>query len=226
MAKSIQKKTAGSGIAVEGLNDVIFGLRGLEQAGEVRKAFRSFHKDLSKEVEAATRAEALRQREQGSAVPKRQRGSAGYVGGGTDRTAFLDIRKTNKFVRNLEFGRRYQFIPNLVVGRQKEAKSMQLSKTQRGAVGTAGKRLNRDGSLANQGVKGSYYPADKMKRRVYKKWVGDFWKASGGFPEGTKFGGYVAEKTIAGITPGLSESYSDQMQILVKRAIKGKKGKK
>ena len=222
MAKSIKKQTAGSGIAVEGLNDVIFGLRGLEQAGEVKKAFRSFHKDLSKEVEAATRAEALRQREQGAAVPKRQRGSAGYVGGGTDRTAFLDIRKTNKFVRSLEFGRRYQFIPNLVVGRQKDSSSNQLSKTQRGAVGRGDKRLNRDGSLQNQGIKGSYYPAEKMKRRVYKEWVGDFWKAQGGFPEGTKFGGYVAEKTIATITPGLSESYADEMQVLVKKAIKGK----
>ena len=222
MAKSIQKRTAGSGIAVEGLNDVIFGLRGLEQAGEVKKAFRSFHKDLSKEVEAATRAEALRQREQGASVPKRQRGSAGYVGGGTDRTAFLDIRKTNKFVRNLEFGRKYQFIPNLVVGRQKEGTSSSLSKTQRGAVGRGDKRLNRDGSLQNQGIKGSYYPAEKMKRRVYKEWVGDFWKAQGGFPEGTKYGGYVAEKTIATITPGLSESYADEMQVLVKKAIKGK----
>ena len=72
MAKGITKKTAGSGIAVDGLNDVIFGLRGMEQAGEVRKEFRSFHKDLAKEVEAKTRAEAIRQREAGAAVPKRQ----------------------------------------------------------------------------------------------------------------------------------------------------------
>ncbi|MAU89701.1 MAG: hypothetical protein CMC40_07315, partial [Flavobacteriaceae bacterium] len=101
MAKGTFKRTAGSGIAAEGLDDIIFGLRGLEQAGEVKKEFRAFHKSLSKEVELATRAEALRQKEQGFAVPKRTRGSAGYVGGGTDRTAFLDIRKTNKFVRNL-----------------------------------------------------------------------------------------------------------------------------
>ena len=56
----------------------------------------------------------------------------------------------------------------------------------------------------------SYYPAEKMKRRVYKEWVGDFWTRQGGFPEGTKYGGYVAEKTIARVVPGLSaEDYSD-----------------
>lgn len=213
MAKSITKKTAGSGIAVEGLNDVIFGLRGLEQAGEVRKEFRTFHKSLAKEVEAKTRAEALRQREQGEAVPKRQRGSSGYVGGGTDRTAFLDIRKTNKFVRNLEFGRKYQFIPNLVVGRAKQGPSNTLSKTQRGVVG----RPQGQG-----GIKGSYYPASKMKRRVYKEWVGDFWTRQGGFPEGTKYGGYVAEKTIARVVPGLSAEYADEMMKLVRRAIRGR----
>ena len=182
---SIQKQTAGSGIAVEGLNDVIFGLRGMD----------------------------------GSAVPKRTLGSRGFVGGGTDKSAFLDIRKTNKFARNLEFGRKYQFIPNLIVGRAKEGPSNTLSKTQRGAVGRAvqpGVKLN------NRGIKGSYYPASKMKRRVYKEWVGDFWDRQGGFPEGTKFGGYVAEKTIAKITPGLSESYSDEMLGIVKKAIKGK----
>ena len=101
MAKGITKKAAGSGIAVEGLNDVLRGLRGMEQAGEVRSQFRQFHKGLAKEVEADTRSEALRQKEQGRAVPKRARGSAGFVGGGTDRVAFLDIRKTNKFVRKL-----------------------------------------------------------------------------------------------------------------------------
>lgn len=213
MAKGITKKTAGSGIAVDGLNDVIFGLRGMEQAGEVRKEFRSFHKALAKEVEAKTRAEAMRQREDGSAVPKRQRGSAGYVGNGTDRTAFLDIRKTNKFARNLEFGRKYQFIPNLVVGKAKDAPSNTLSKTQRGAVA----RPQGQG-----GIKGSYYPAEKMKRRVYKEWVGDFWTRQGGFPEGTRYGGYVAEKTIARIVPGLSAEYADEMFKLAKKAIKGK----
>jgi len=220
MAKGLTKKTSGSGIAADGLNDVIRGLRGLEKAGEVRKEFRSFHKDLSKEVEAATRAEALRQREQGSAVPKRKRGAAGFVGGGTDKTAHLDIRKTNKFVRNLEFGRKYQFIPNYIVGRSRDlGSSNQISKTQRGAVGRAvqpGVKLN------NRGIKGSYYPAEKMKRRVYKEWVGDFWTRQGGFPEGTKYGGYVAEKTIAKIVPGLSEDYADQMLKLAKKAIKGK----
>lgn len=216
---SIQKKTAGSGIAVEGLNDVIFGLRGMERATEVRKELRGFHKDLAKEVESKTRLEALRQREQGGSVPKRQRGSMGYVGNGTDRSAFLDIRKTNKFVRNLEFGRKYQFIPNLVVGRAKDGPSNTLSKTQRGAVARAaqpGVKLN------NRGIKGSYYPASKMKRRVYKEWVGDFWESRGGFPEGTKYGGYVAEKTIARITPGLSKDYADEMLGIVKKAIKGK----
>ena len=213
MAKGLTKRTSGSGIAADGLNDVIRGLRGLEKAGEVRKEFRSFHKDLSKEVEAATRAEALRQREQGEAVPKRKRGAAGFVGGGTDRTAHLDIRKTNKFVRNLEFGRKYQFIPNLVVGRAVDRPSSAISKTQRGAVA----RPQGQG-----GIKGSYYPASKMKRRVYKEWVGDFWTRQGGFPEGTKFGGYVAEKTIARVVPGLAEDYADQMLKLAKKAIKGK----
>lgn len=218
MASTI-KKTAGSGIAAEGLDDVIRGLRGLEQAGEVRKQFRSYHKSLAQQVEAEARAEALRQKEDGSAVPKRQRGSQGYVGGGTDRSAYLDIRKTNKFARSLEFGRKYQFIPNLVVGRQKAGPTSSLSKTQRGAVGRAaqpGVKLN------NRGIKGSYYPAEKMKRRVYKEWVGDFWTRQGGFPEGTKYGGYVAEKTIARIVPGLSTEYSDEMLKLVKTAIKGK----
>ena len=210
---SIQKQTAGSGIAVEGLNDVIFGLRGMERGADVKKELRGFHKGLAKEVESKARLEALRQREDGAAVPKRQRGSMGYVGGGSDRTAFLDVRKTNKFVRNLEFGRKYQFIPNLVVGRAKEGPSNTLSKTQRGAVA----RPQGQG-----GIKGSYYPASKMKRRVYKEWVGDFWTRQGGFPEGTKYGGYVAEKTIAKITPGLSESYSDEMLGIVKKAIKGK----
>ena len=210
---SIKKQTAGSGIAVEGLNDVIFGLRGMERATEVRKELRGFHKDLAKEVESKTRAEALRQREDGSAVPKRTLGSRGFVGGGTDRSAFLDIRKTNKFARNLEFGRKYQFIPNLIVGRAVDRPSSAISRTQRGAVA----RPQGQG-----GIKGSYYPASKMKRRVYKEWVGDFWDRQGGFPEGTKFGGYVAEKTIAKITPGLSESYADEMLGIVKKAIKGK----
>ena len=210
---SIKKQAAGSGIAVEGLNDVIFGLRGMERATEVRKELRGFHKGLAKEVESKTRQEALRQREDGSAVPKRTLGSRGFVGGGTDRTAFLDIRKTNKFARNLEFGRKYQFIPNLIVGRAVDRPSSAISKTQRGAVA----RPQGQG-----GIKGSYYPASKMKRRVYKEWVGDFWDRQGGFPEGTKFGGYVAEKTIARITPGLSEDYADEMLGIVKKAIKGK----
>ncbi len=210
---SIKKQAAGSGIAVEGLNDVIFGLRGMERATEVRKELRGFHKGLAKEVESKTRQEALRQREDGSAVPKRTLGSRGFVGGGTDRSAFLDIRKTNKFARNLEFGRKYQFIPNLIVGRAVDRPSSAISKTQRGAVA----RPQGQG-----GIKGSYYPASKMKRRVYKEWVGDFWDRQGGFPEGTKFGGYVAEKTIARITPGLSEDYADEMLGIVKKAIKGK----
>lgn len=219
MAKGVTKKAAGSGIAATGLNDVIFGLKGLEQAGEIRKEFRGFHKSLAKEVEAKARAEALRQREQGAAVPKRQRGSAGYVGNGTDKTAFLDIRKTNQFARNLEFGRKYQFIPNLVVGRAKEGSSNTLSKTQRGVVG----RAKQPGvALNNRGIKGSYYPAEKMKRRVFKEWIGTFWERQGGFPEGTKYGGYVAEKTIARVVPGLSLEYSDQMLGIVKKAIKGK----
>ena len=210
---SIKKQAAGSGIAVEGLNDVIFGLRGMERATEVRKELRGFHKGLAKEVESKTRQEALRQREDGSAVPKRTLGSRGFVGGGTDRSAFLDIRKTNKFARNFEFGRKYQFIPNLIVGRAVDRPSSAISKTQRGAVA----RPQGQG-----GIKGSYYPASKMKRRVYKEWVGDFWDRQGGFPEGTKFGGYVAEKTIARITPGLSEDYADEMLGIVKKAIKGK----
>jgi len=213
MAKGTFKRTAGSGIAAQGLDDIIFGLRGMEQAGEVRKEFRAFHKSLSKEVELSTRAEALRQKEEGAAVPKRTRGSAGYVGGGTDRTAFLDIRKTNKFVRNLEFGRKYQFIPNLVVGKANDRPSNTISKTQRGAI------ANPKGQ---GGIRGSYYPAEKMKRRVYKEWVGDFWTERGGFPEGTKFGGYVAEKTIARIVPGLSAEYADEMFKIVQRVIKGK----
>ncbi len=212
MAKGTFKTTAGSGIAADGLDDIISGLRGLEQAGEVRKEFRAFHKSLSKEVELATRAEALRQKEEGAAVPKRARGSAGYVGGGTDRTAFLDIRKTNKFVRNLEFGRKYQFIPNLVVGKANDRPSNSISKTQRGAVANP----------VNQGgIRGSYYPAEKMKRRVYKEWVGDFWTERGGFPEGTTVGGYVAEKTIARVTPGLASEYADEMFNLVKKVLKG-----
>jgi|TARA_R100000084_G_scaffold49655_1_gene20583 hypothetical protein len=210
---SIQKKTAGSGIAVEGLNDVIFGLRGMERAAEVRKELRGFHKDLAKEVESKARAEALRQKTDGGSVPKRTLGSRGYVGNGTDRSAFLDVRKTNKFVRNLEFGRKYQFIPNLVVGRAVDRPSSAISKTQRGAVA----RPQGQG-----GIKGSYYPASKMKRRVYKEWVGDFWTRQGGFPEGTKYGGYVAEKTIARIVPGLSAEYADEMFAIVKKAIKGK----
>ena len=210
---SIQKKTAGSGIAVEGLNDVIFGLRGMERAAEVRKELRGFHKDLAKEVESKARAEALRQKTDGGSVPKRTLGSRGYVGNGTDRSAFLDVRKTNKFVRNLEFGRKYQFIPNLVVGRAVDRPSSAISKTQRGAVA----RPQGQG-----GIKGSYYPASKMKRRVYKEWVGDFWTRQGGFPEGTKYGGYVAEKTIARIVPGLSAEYADEMLGIVKKAIKGK----
>ncbi len=219
MAKGITKKTAGSGIAVDGLNDVIFGLRGMERATEVRKELRVFHKDLAKEVESKTRAQALRQREDGSAVPKRTLGSRGFVGGGTDRTAFLDIRKTNKFARNLEFGRKYQFIPNLIVGRAKDSKASQLSRTQRGAVARA---AQPGVALNNRGIKGSYYPASKMKRRVYKEWVGDFWTRQGGFPEGTKVGGYVAEKTIAKVTPGLAADYADEMLGIVKKAIKGK----
>ena len=223
MAKGLQKRTAGSGIAAEGLDDIIFGLRGLEQAGEVKKEFRAFHKSLSKEVELATRAEALRQKEQGFAVPKRTRGSAGYVGGGTDRTAFLDIRKTNKFVRNLEFGRKYQFIPNLTAGsggnRKPGFATNELSKTQRGNVGRG--FIDEQGKQRIKNI-GVFFPAEKMRKRVYKEWVGDFWTERGGFPEGTRVGGYVAEKTIARIVPGLSAEYADEMFKLVKKVMKDK----
>ncbi len=222
MAKGITKKTSGSGIAADGLNDVIFGLRGLEKGNEVRKELRSFHKELSKEVESKARAEAMRQKEQGGSVPKRQRGSMGFVGGGTDKTAHLDIRKTNKFARNLEFGRDYQFIPNLVVGPAKDGNMSTMSKTKRGAVANPMVR-NAAGKMVSDGMKGSFYPAEKMKKRVYKQWIGTFWSARGGFPEGTKYGGYVAEKTIAAIVPGLASDYADEIHNLVKKTIKGKK---
>ena len=69
---------------------------------------------------------------------------------------------------------------------------------------------------------GVFFPAEKMRRRVYKEWVGDFWTERGGFPEGTKVGGYVAEKTIARMVPGLSEEYADEMFKLVKKVMKDK----
>ena len=97
MAKGIFKTTSGTGIAVEGLNDTIRGLRDLEQGKEVKKALRVLHKDISKQVENRTRIEALKQSVNGKPVPKRTKGAKGYVGGGTDRSAYLDIRKTNKF---------------------------------------------------------------------------------------------------------------------------------
>ena len=110
MSKGITKTTSGSGIAVEGLNETIFGLRELDKGGGVRKALRELHKEISKEVETVTRSTALRQSVNGRPAPKRTQGAKGYVGGGTDRSAYLDIRRTNKFVRNLEFGRDYQFL--------------------------------------------------------------------------------------------------------------------
>ena len=51
MAKGITKTTSGSGIAVEGLNETIFGLRELDKGGEVRKALRELHKEISKEAD-------------------------------------------------------------------------------------------------------------------------------------------------------------------------------
>ena len=220
MGKTTTKTTAGTGIAAHGLNDVVFGLREISNGGEVRKDLRQFHKDLAVEVQNEVRAEALRQRNDGGAVPKRAKGSTGYRGGGTDKTAHLDLSKANKFGRNLEFGRKYQFIPGLIVGPHKEGPKSRMSKTQRGIVGRG--FIDEQGKSRVEAI-GSFYPAEKMKRRVYKEWVGDFWTARGGFPEGTKYGGYVAEKTIARIVPGLSEDYSERIADVVKRAVKGKK---
>jgi len=198
MAKNIFKTTSDTGIAVEGLNDTIRGLRELSAGSEVRKALRVLHKDISKQVENRTRIEALKQSVNGRPAPKRTQGAKGYVGGGTDRSAYLDIRKTNKFVRNLEFGRDYQFL-NF------------YNKTQ------------AKGSNVSANATGIFYPANQLKRRVYKKWVGNKWRSTGVFPEGAKIHGYVAEPTIAKAVPGITEDYSDRMFETVKKAIKENK---
>jgi len=196
MAKGITKTTSGSGIAVEGLNETIFGLRELDKGGEVRKALRELHKEISKEVETVTRTTALRQSINGRPAPKRTQGAKGYVGGGTDRSAYLDIRRTNKFVRNLEFGRDYQFL-NFY------------------------NRSQAKGNNTSANATGIFFPADQLKRRVYKKWVGNKWRSTGVFPEGTRIHGYVAEPTIAKAVPGITENYSDKMFKTVKQAVKG-----
>ena len=198
MAKGIFKTTSKSGIAVDGLNDTIKGLRDLEQGKEVRKALRGLHKDISTEVQTSARIEDLKQSVNGRPVPKRTKGAKGYVGGGTDRVAFLDIRKTNKFVRSIEFGRQYQYVNFF---NRKQGNSLTMDKNFQGVM----------------------LPASELKRRVYKKWIGNQWKSTGVFPEGVKVHGYVAEPTIAKAVPGISEDYSDRMFDTVKKAIKENK---
>ena len=198
MAKGIFKTTSGTGIAVEGLNDTIRGLRDLEQGKEVRKSLRVLHKDISKQVENRTRIEALKQSVNGKPVPKRTKGAKGYVGGGTDRTAFLDIRKTNKFVRSIEFGREYQYV-NFFTNKQ-------------------GNTLNMD-----KNFRGVFLPVNELRRKVYKRWIGNKWRSTGVFPEGARVHGYVAEPTIAKAVPVITEDYSERMFDTVKKAIKENK---
>ena len=198
MAKGILKTTSGTGIAVEGLNDTIRGLRDLEQGKEVKKALRVLHKDISKQVENRTRIEALKQSVNGKPVPKRTKGAKGYVGGGTDRSAYLDIRKTNKFVRSIEFGREYQYV-NFFTNKQ-------------------GNTLNMD-----KNFRGVFLPVNELRRKVYKRWIGNKWRSTGVFPEGAKVHGYVAEPTIAKAVPVITEDYSERMFDTVKKAIKENK---
>jgi len=198
MAKGIFKTTSGTGIAVEGLNDTIRGLRDLEQGKEVKKALRVLHKDISKQVENRTRIEALKQSINGKPVPKRTKGAKGYVGGGTDRSAYLDIRKTNKFVRSIEFGREYQYV-NFFTNKQ-------------------GNTLNMD-----KNFRGVFLPVNELRRKVYKRWIGNKWRSTGVFPEGAKVHGYVAEPTIAKAVPVITEDYSERMFDTVKKAIKENK---
>src|SRR6056300_1315218 len=198
MAKGILKTTSGTGIAVEGLNDTIRGLRDLEQGKEVKKALRVLHKDISKQVENRTRIEALKQSVNGKPVPKRTKGAKGYVGGGTYRSAYLDIRKTNKFVRSIEFGREYQYV-NFFTNKQ-------------------GNTLNMD-----KNFRGVFLPVNELRRKVYKRWIGNKWRSTGVFPEGAKVHGYVAEPTIAKAVPVITEDYSERMFDTVKKAIKENK---
>jgi len=198
MAKGIFKTTSGTGIAVEGLNDTIRGLRDLEQGKEVKKALRVLHKDISKQVENQARIEALKQSVNGRPVPKRTQGAKGYVGGGTDRSAYLDIRKTNKFVRSIEFGREYQYVNFF--------------------TRTQGNTLNMDKNF--QGV---FLPVNELRRKVYKRWIGNKWRSTGVFPEGARVHGYVAEPTIAKAVPVITEDYSERMFETVKKAIKENK---
>jgi len=198
MAKGIFKTTSGTGIAVEGLNDTIRGLRDLEQGKEVKKALRVLHKDISKQVENRTRIEALKQSVNGKPVPKRTKGAKGYVGGGTDRSAYLDIRKTNKFVRSIEFGREYQYVNFF--------------------TRTQGNTLNMD-----KNFRGVFLPVNELRRKVYKRWIGNKWRSTGVFPEGAKVHGYVAEPTIAKAVPVITEDYSERMFDTVKKAIKENK---
>ena len=198
MAKGILKTTSGTGIAVEGLNDTIRGLRDLEQGKEVKKALRVLHKDISKQVENRTRIEALKQSVNGKPVPKRTKGAKGYVGGGTDRSAYLDIRKTNKFVRSIEFGREYQYV-NFFTNKQ-------------------GNTLNMD-----KNFRGVFLPVNELRRKVYKRWIGNKWRSTGVFPEEARVHGYVAEPTIAKAVPVITEDYSERMFDTVKKAIKENK---
>ena len=198
MAKGIFKTTSGTGIAVEGLNDTIRGLRDLEQGKEVKKALRVLHKDISKQVENQARIEALKQSVNGRPVPKRTQGAKGYVGGGTDRSAYLDIRKTNKFVRSIEFGREYQYV-NFFTNKQ-------------------GNTLNMD-----KNFRGVFLPVNELRRKVYKRWIGNKWRSTGVFPEGARVHGYVAEPTIAKAVPVITEDYSERMFETVKKAIKENK---
>lgn len=198
MAKGIFKTTSGTGIAVEGLNDTIRGLRDLEQGKEVKKALRVLHKDISKQVENRTRIEALKQSVNGRPVAKRTKGAKGYVGGGTDRSAYLDIRKTNKFVRSIEFGREYQYVNFF--------------------TRTQGNTLNMD-----KNFRGVFLPVNELRRKVYKRWIGNKWRSTGVFPEGARVHGYVAEPTIAKAVPVITEDYSERMFDTVKKAIKENK---
>jgi len=195
---TIQKKQSKSGIAVDGLNDVIKGLNGLAEGKAVKKELRGYHKEISQQVQSVARTEALKQSVNGRPVPKRSKGAKGYVGGGTDRTAFLDIRKTNKFVRSIEFGREYQYV-NFFTNKQ-------------------GNTLNMD-----KNFRGVFLPVNELRRKVYKRWIGNKWRSTGVFPEGARVHGYVAEPTIAKAVPVITEDYSERMFDTVKKAIKENK---
>jgi hypothetical protein len=75
----------------------------------------------------------------------------------------------------------------------------------------------------DKNFRGVFLPVNELRRKVYKRWIGNKWRSTGVFPEGARVHGYVAEPTIAKAVPVITEDYSERMFDTVKKAIKENK---